>query len=123
MIVVPAGARAVRRLGRASQQWQTVLLWLNRVPFGKDDPQFGIDIGFFVFTLPWLRFLLGFLTAVVVPRRARRRWPRTTSTAACGCRAAGPRTHRGAPGIHLAVLRAAFLLLQRRRLLARPVRA
>ena len=35
------------------------------MPFGKHDPQFGIDIGFFVFTLPWLQFITGFLTAVV----------------------------------------------------------
>ncbi|MFP5333865.1 MAG: UPF0182 family protein [Actinomycetes bacterium] len=50
----------------ASQQWETVLLWLNRVPFNSEDAQFGLDIGFFVFTLPFLRFVLGFLTAVVV---------------------------------------------------------
>jgi uncharacterized membrane protein (UPF0182 family) len=49
----------------ASQEWQTVLLWWNRVPFNKVDPQFGLDIGFFVFTLPWLEFLTGFLTAIV----------------------------------------------------------
>ena len=49
----------------AAQQWQTTLLWLNRTPFGVDDPQFGMDVGFFVFTLPWLQFLSGFFTAVV----------------------------------------------------------
>ena len=49
----------------AGQQWQTFLLWWNRVPFGTKDEQFGIDVGFFVFTLPWLQFLVGFLTAVV----------------------------------------------------------
>ncbi|WP_269329607.1 UPF0182 family membrane protein [Kineosporia babensis] len=49
----------------ASQQWQTAQLWLNRVPFDRDDPQFGLDIGFFVFTLPWLQFLVSFLTAAV----------------------------------------------------------
>jgi uncharacterized membrane protein (UPF0182 family) len=47
----------------ASQHWQTALLWLNRVPFNAKDPQFGMDAGFFVFTLPWLQFLVGFLTA------------------------------------------------------------
>lgn len=50
----------------ASQQWETVLLWLNRVPFNEFDPQFDLDVGFYVFTLPLLRFVLGFLTAVVV---------------------------------------------------------
>nr|WP_269326835.1 UPF0182 family protein [Kineosporia mesophila] len=49
----------------ASQQWQTVQLWLHRVPFGQKDPQFKMDIGFFVFTLPWLQFLVSFLTAAV----------------------------------------------------------
>ena len=29
-------------------------------------PQFHLDIGFFVFTLPWLRFIVGFLTMVIV---------------------------------------------------------
>ncbi|HET7661898.1 MAG TPA: UPF0182 family protein [Oryzihumus sp.] len=50
----------------AASQWQTWLLWANRVPFGKKDAQFGLDIGFFVFTLPWLRFLIGFLTMALV---------------------------------------------------------
>ena len=30
------------------------------------DPQFGLDVGFFVFTLPFLRLVLGVLTAAVV---------------------------------------------------------
>lgn len=50
----------------ASSQWTTVLLALNSVPFGTDDPQFGIDLSFFVFTLPALRFVAGFLVAVVI---------------------------------------------------------
>jgi uncharacterized membrane protein (UPF0182 family) len=49
-----------------ASQWQTFLLWVNRVPFGSKDAQFGLDIGFFVFTLPWLRFIVGFLTMVLV---------------------------------------------------------
>jgi len=50
----------------ASQQWKTVLLWWNGESFGVKDPQFHKDIGFFVFTLPWLQFLTGFFTAVIV---------------------------------------------------------
>ena len=46
--------------------WHTFLLWGNREPFGIKDPQFGLDVGFFVFTLPWLRFVVGFLTMVLV---------------------------------------------------------
>ncbi|MEO8518386.1 MAG: UPF0182 family protein, partial [Dermatophilaceae bacterium] len=50
----------------AASQWQTLLLWINRVPFGSKDAQFGLDIGFFVFTLPWLRFIVGLLTMALV---------------------------------------------------------
>ncbi|MEA2447183.1 MAG: uncharacterized protein QOK47_820 [Actinomycetota bacterium] len=37
----------------ASSQWQTFLLWANRVDFGVKDPQFHKDIGFYVFSLPF----------------------------------------------------------------------
>ena len=50
----------------AAAQWQTVLLFLNREPFGVDDPQFGIDLSFYLFTLPALRFVVSFLMAVAV---------------------------------------------------------
>ncbi|MDQ3383953.1 MAG: UPF0182 family protein, partial [Actinomycetota bacterium] len=49
----------------AASQWQPALLWLNRQPWGVTDPQFGIDIGFFVFTLPWLEVLVSFATLVL----------------------------------------------------------
>lgn len=49
----------------ASQEWRTFLLWWNRTSFGTRDPQFNLDAGFYVFTLPWLQFLVGFVTAVV----------------------------------------------------------
>lgn len=35
------------------QQWETYLLWANAVEFGMNDPQFGLDLGFFVFILPF----------------------------------------------------------------------
>lgn len=38
----------------ASTSWQTFLLWANRVDFGTKDPQFGKDLGFYVFELPFL---------------------------------------------------------------------
>ncbi len=49
----------------ASSQWQTVLLWANGTSFGEADPQFGLDISFFVFVLPGLRFVVSFLMATV----------------------------------------------------------
>lgn len=46
--------------------WRTYLLWSNAVPFGAKDAQFHRDIGFYVFTLPWLRHVQGFVLAVVL---------------------------------------------------------
>jgi uncharacterized membrane protein (UPF0182 family) len=43
-----------------ASQWRQFLLWQNQVPFGKKDPFFHIDVGFFVFTLPWLHYLVNF---------------------------------------------------------------
>ncbi len=50
----------------AATQWDTFQLWVNGQPFGKTDPEFGIDIGFYVFTLPWVNFVIAFLTMVLV---------------------------------------------------------
>ena len=50
----------------SASQWQTFLLWANRVPFGSKDAQFNLDVGFFVFTLPWLRFIVGLLTMTLI---------------------------------------------------------
>ncbi|MDX1674776.1 MAG: UPF0182 family protein, partial [Longimicrobiales bacterium] len=38
-------------------EWETVLLFLNRVPFGEAEPIFGLDFGFFIFTLPALELV------------------------------------------------------------------
>ncbi len=65
MIGIPAVLGLLAGSGAAGQ-WQTVLLWMNRQPFGTKDRQFNLDIGFFVFTLPWVQFVLGFLTMVLV---------------------------------------------------------
>lgn len=35
-----------------AQQWETVLKFLNAVPFGAEDPIFAKDISFYLFTLP-----------------------------------------------------------------------
>ena len=50
----------------AAQSWSTYLLWRNAEEFGVTDPQFGMDISFFTFTVPWLRTLLSFLSAAIV---------------------------------------------------------
>lgn len=44
-----------------SQQWEPLLLWRNAVPFGLNDPQFGRDVGYFVFQLPFLTLVNSWL--------------------------------------------------------------
>ncbi len=50
----------------AASQWKTMLLWRNAQDFGVTDPTFGRDVGFFVFSLPWWRFLESYLTMALV---------------------------------------------------------
>ena len=53
--------------GSASGKWRIFLLWEHRQSFGKTDPYFHKDIGFYVFTLPWLHYLVDFLiTALII---------------------------------------------------------
>jgi uncharacterized protein len=48
--------------GLAAQgDWQTTQMFLNATPFGQTDPEFGNDIGFYAFTLPFIRMLLDWL--------------------------------------------------------------
>jgi uncharacterized protein len=42
-------------------EWSTYLLWTNAVEFGLDDPQFGRDVGFFVFVLPFYQLVNSWL--------------------------------------------------------------
>lgn len=49
-----------------SQQWETFRLWLGRVPFGMTDPQFGKDIGFYVFSLSAFESVLAWATDILV---------------------------------------------------------
>ncbi|MDE2816341.1 MAG: UPF0182 family protein [Chloroflexota bacterium] len=50
----------------ASGQWNTVLRAQNLVEFGIADPLFNRDLSFFVFTLPLLEFVQGWLFRAVV---------------------------------------------------------
>jgi uncharacterized membrane protein (UPF0182 family) len=50
----------------AATRWEVVLLWLNRTPVGEVDPQFGLDVSFYFFELPFLRGLVGFASAVIL---------------------------------------------------------
>jgi uncharacterized protein len=50
----------------ALAEWRTVLAWFSRTEFGTVDAQFGIDVSFYVFSLPWWRFLLDSVMVLVV---------------------------------------------------------
>ncbi len=68
--VIPGGAALLALLvGIAvSHQWQTYLLWRNSggISFGDPEPLFNRDPAFYVFTLPWLRFVQGWLFSALV---------------------------------------------------------
>jgi uncharacterized membrane protein (UPF0182 family) len=46
--------------------WQVFRLALSSKPFGAVDPQFGMDIGFFVFTVPALRIISDWLFGILI---------------------------------------------------------
>ena len=85
----------------ASEEWLSYLRARHAAPFGLADPIFGLDAAFYVFKLPFYRFLLGWLLALaaltlagtVLLYAARRvlRWP--------------------APRLHLSILAALPLFL------------
>ena len=49
----------------AQADWTVVQLWLHAQPFGQTDAQFGHDVGFYVFTLPFIQMILTWLFVVV----------------------------------------------------------
>lgn len=50
----------------AAATWQRTLLWLNAEPTGEKDAEFGLDISFYLFDLPFWQGVLGFASAVVL---------------------------------------------------------
>jgi len=48
----------------SSSYWNEALLFLNSVPFGKEDPVFMRDIGFYIFKLPFLKFIVDSLMSL-----------------------------------------------------------
>ena len=55
VLIVGACVVAVMIGGMAAGQWETFLKFRSGTPFGTTDPLFGKDVGFYVFTLPFLR--------------------------------------------------------------------
>ena len=49
----------------AQSDWTVVQLWLNGGDFGTVDPQFRNDVGFYIFTLPMIQLVLGWLFVII----------------------------------------------------------
>ncbi len=58
-LVAVAAVMALVSAGVWSGSWETILLYANGGDFGSKDPNFGRDIGFYIFDLPFWRFLQG----------------------------------------------------------------
>ena len=50
----------------AANSWPQYLLWLNRTEFGATDPEFGLDVAFYVFDLPVYLSVVSFLSSIVI---------------------------------------------------------
>ncbi|MGM7668827.1 UPF0182 family membrane protein [Microbacterium sp. A93] len=50
----------------AMNGWQDVLLFFNQEPYGKVDPEFGLDYMFYMASLPFFGLIIGFLISVVL---------------------------------------------------------
>jgi uncharacterized membrane protein (UPF0182 family) len=50
----------------AASHWQTVLEYFNRTSFGTKDPQFHLDVSFYVFDLPFWRGVVSFASAAII---------------------------------------------------------
>ncbi|MCP3913796.1 MAG: UPF0182 family protein [Actinomycetia bacterium] len=51
---------------QVSGQWNAWILYSNRTDFGIEDPQFGRDIGFYIFELPFVSYVASWLFAALV---------------------------------------------------------
>jgi uncharacterized membrane protein (UPF0182 family) len=61
--VVPVAIAAFIGTSQSSE-WQSVVLFLNSTPAGVSDPQFNLDVSFYLFDLPFYIVLVSYLTVV-----------------------------------------------------------
>ena len=65
-ILLPSLAIGVLAGTSAVAQVDTFLAWTRATDFGQTDPYFGLDFGFYVFSLPWWQFVATSAMAVLV---------------------------------------------------------
>jgi uncharacterized membrane protein (UPF0182 family) len=66
LLLPVVGVIALLSGARGAAGWETVLEYKNATPFGRVDPLFGRDLGFYVFELPFWRLLHGWATGLVI---------------------------------------------------------
>ena len=67
LLVGVAGIAGIFAGVSGAGQWREYLLWRNGGSFGRKDPFFHRDVGFYVFDLPWWHYLVNFaLTALIL---------------------------------------------------------
>ncbi|MFV0633463.1 UPF0182 family protein [Demequina sp.] len=65
MVVVPTFIGLIAGLAMGGR-WAEFLAWWNHESFGVADPQFGLDASFYVFTLPVLQAVIGFVLTISI---------------------------------------------------------
>ena len=65
MLGIPALLALFSGLG-AANTWPQFLLWMNRSPFGTVDPEFGLDLGFYIFELPVYSSVVSYVSTILV---------------------------------------------------------
>src|SRR5688500_8776584 len=88
-----------------SGTWETTLLFFNGQEWGTTDPTLGRDVGFYLFDLPFWRFLLGWATSTLITIGL-------LTLATYAARALQWQFHLSAPvRAHLSVIGALFLVV------------
>jgi uncharacterized protein len=47
-------------------RWQLALVWFNGVPSGQKDPQFNLDVSFYLFDLPFYQAVVSLFSAIIL---------------------------------------------------------
>ncbi|MFZ2626048.1 MAG: UPF0182 family protein [Propionibacterium sp.] len=66
VVAVPSAILAIIAGATAAGNVDIALAFLHRTPFGQKDAYFGMDVSFYVFTLPFLQFVLAAAMAALI---------------------------------------------------------
>lgn len=66
ILLIVAALVALTMASAAASEWMNVLTFRHATPFDLSDPIFGLDVSFYVFRLPFYRFLVSWLMGLIV---------------------------------------------------------